>query len=72
MKLWWVHCEAMIATLMAHQASGRSAFWEQFKKVMHFTFENVRFSTECEINEVVIATTPVTRNGPIQVIQAPL
>jgi N-acylglucosamine 2-epimerase len=41
MKLWWPHCEAMIATLMSHKITGKSAHWEQFKKVLHYSFENV-------------------------------
>lgn len=40
MKLWWVHCEALIAALMAFQLSGRKEFWVWFEKLHHWTWQH--------------------------------
>lgn len=33
MKLWWVHCEAMVATLMAFTATRQPHWWRMFTQV---------------------------------------
>jgi N-acylglucosamine 2-epimerase len=33
MKLWWVHNEALIATLYAYKLTGRQEFWDWFLKI---------------------------------------
>ncbi len=33
MKLWWVHNETMIATLMAYEATKDTTWWNLFEKV---------------------------------------
>lgn len=40
MKLWWVHCEAMVATLKAWQYSGKTDHWKSFTKVMDYSFKH--------------------------------
>jgi hypothetical protein len=41
MKLWWVHCEALIATLMAYHVTGNTKYWDLFKKTMHYASTHV-------------------------------
>ena len=41
MKLWWVHCEALVALLMAFRASGDHALWSQFIQLTEYTFSKV-------------------------------
>ena len=41
MKLWWVHCEALIATLMAYHATSKMQYWDLFKKIMHYSSTHV-------------------------------
>lgn len=38
MKLWWVHCEAMIATLMAHKLTGRQELKHWFDRLHDWTW----------------------------------
>ena len=38
MKLWWVHNEALIATLMAFGVTGDKAYWDWFEKVHEYSF----------------------------------
>lgn len=38
MKLWWPHCEALIAHLMAFRATRDPADWARFVKVDRYTF----------------------------------
>ena len=41
MKLWWVHCEAMIAFLMAYEATGDEKYWTTFREVTDYTLSKV-------------------------------
>ena len=41
MKLWWVHCEAMLALLMAFQSSRQQKHWELFLKLFQYCFAKV-------------------------------
>ncbi|XP_038067868.1 N-acylglucosamine 2-epimerase-like [Patiria miniata] len=38
MKLWWPHCEALIATLMAYRETKEERFLDMFEKVFDYTF----------------------------------
>jgi len=38
MKLWWVHCEALVASLYAFQVSRDPRFWKWFKKIHDWSF----------------------------------
>ncbi len=38
MKLWWVHNEAMIASLMFYRHTGKQAYWELFQRVKEYAF----------------------------------
>ncbi len=38
MKLWWVHCEALVATAMAYKLTGRQDFKEWFEKIHAWTW----------------------------------
>lgn len=38
MKLWWPHNEAMIATLMAYEATGDETWWQRFEMVSRHLF----------------------------------
>lgn len=40
MKLWWVHCEALIATLMAYRFSGEKSFLDSFEKLHDWTWSH--------------------------------
>jgi N-acylglucosamine 2-epimerase len=40
MKLWWVHCEAMIASLMAYKYTEELKHWELFKKVLNYVMKH--------------------------------
>lgn len=42
MKLWWPHCEALIAFLAAYQATGDETYFEKFRLVHDYTFEHFR------------------------------
>ena len=41
MKLWWVHLEAMVASLMAFQHTNSQQHWEKFVKIFKYSFEKV-------------------------------
>ena len=41
MKLWWVHCEALVAWLMAYQSTRKREHWEAFVEVCKFIFSKV-------------------------------
>ena len=41
MKLWWVHLEAMVATLMVFNNSRQEEDWDRFRKVFKYSFEHV-------------------------------
>ena len=43
MKLWWVHCEALIAALMAYCTTKDPQHWVMFKQVFDYTVNHVRF-----------------------------
>ncbi|MEQ8819038.1 MAG: AGE family epimerase/isomerase [Sumerlaeia bacterium] len=38
MKLWWPHCEAMIAFLMAYDTTGEAAYFEKYLQVADYSF----------------------------------
>lgn len=40
MKLWWPHCEAMVAFLMAYSRTRRPQLLERFSEVFHYTFSH--------------------------------
>jgi N-acylglucosamine 2-epimerase len=40
MKLWWVHCEALIACLMAEKYTGNDKFNEWFHRIHDWTWQN--------------------------------
>lgn len=40
MKLWWVHCEAILAVVAAGQITGNRAFQEWFNKLHAWTWEH--------------------------------
>ena len=39
MKLWWVHLETMIATLMAYEVTKDPNWWNTFEEVANYSFE---------------------------------
>jgi N-acylglucosamine 2-epimerase len=40
MKLWWPHCEALYATLLAHQLTGEDKYLEWFERIHAYTFDH--------------------------------
>lgn len=40
MKLWWVHLESLIATLMGFQLTGDSKLWDWFVKLEEYTWKH--------------------------------
>ena len=48
MKLWWVHSEALVATLLAYELSGREVFWDWFEKVHRWAWDRFRDPTHGE------------------------
>lgn len=40
MKLWWVHNEALIATLTAFKLTGEERYWQWFERVHAYAFEH--------------------------------
>jgi len=40
MKLWWVHLEAMVATLMVFNNTRQEEDWDRFRKVFKYSFEH--------------------------------
>lgn len=41
MKLWWPHCEALIACLMAYKYTNDPQHWQAFRKVYDYAFSHV-------------------------------
>ncbi len=41
MKLWWPHCEALIAFLMAYKETRSAKHFESFRKVFDYTWTHV-------------------------------
>ena len=41
MKLWWVHCEAMVASLFAYQHTREPRHWQMFHKICQYTLSKV-------------------------------
>lgn len=41
MKLWWPHCEALVAFLMAYNQTKRPQLLERFSEVFQYTFSHV-------------------------------
>lgn len=44
MKLWWVHCEAMLAFLKAYQATKVTKYWAMFTQMVQLCFTKVSSS----------------------------
>ena len=42
MKLWWVHNEAILASLHAYRMTGDKYFWDWFVKVDEYCFKNFK------------------------------
>lgn len=40
MKLWWVHNEALIATLLAYGLTGDGTWWQWYEKIHQYTFSH--------------------------------
>ena len=40
MKLWWPHCEALVALLMAWRETGEARWFERFETVADWTFDH--------------------------------
>ena len=40
MKLWWVHNEALIASLMAYALTGDGKYWERFELLHEYVFSH--------------------------------
>jgi len=38
MKLWWPHCEALVALLMAWRHTGEAKWWRKFEQMADYTF----------------------------------
>lgn len=38
MKLWWPHCEALVALLMAYRETGEPRYFQRFQQVHDYTF----------------------------------
>lgn len=43
MKLWWVHCEALVAGLMAYNATNDHQYWTMFKEAFDYVISHVRW-----------------------------
>ena len=41
MKLWWPHCEALIALLMAYNNTKKPTLLHRFSEVYEYTFSHV-------------------------------
>ena len=41
MKLWWPHCEALIALLMAYNNTKKATLLDRFAEVYEYTFSHV-------------------------------
>ncbi|CAN5185063.1 AGE family epimerase/isomerase [soil metagenome] len=42
MKLWWVHCESMVAFIMAYQLTGDAAWFKKFEDVTAYCFDRFK------------------------------
>ena len=42
MKLWWVHCEALVAELMAYKLTNDADHWSWFKATFDYVCSHVR------------------------------
>jgi len=42
MKLWWPHCEALIATLVAYRLTGDGWFMEKFREIDAWSWGHFR------------------------------
>ncbi len=49
MKLWWPHCEALIAFLMAYSQTRKPELLDRFSQVYEYTFSHV--SLHCSANK---------------------
>lgn len=49
MKLWWPHCEALIAFLMAYSQTKKPELLERFSQVYEYTFSHV--SSRCGVDQ---------------------
>lgn len=47
MKLWWPHCEALIAFLMAYSQTKSPELLDRFSEVYEYTFSHV--SLHCSV-----------------------
>ena len=45
MKLWWVHLEAMVATLMVFNTTRTDEDWDRFQKVFKYSIEHVSIAS---------------------------
>eukprot|EP00055_Hartaetosiga_balthica_P006510 m.20480 g.20480 ORF g.20480 m.20480 type:complete len:414 (-) comp5255_c0_seq1:214-1455(-) len=55
MKLWWVHNETMIATLLAYVITGEEKWWAYFEKVAAWSFDHFYDSDE---NKLFVEVAP--------------
>jgi N-acylglucosamine 2-epimerase len=42
MKLWWVHCEAILAVLYAYRLSGHPVFLKWFQRLDDYTWDRFK------------------------------
>ena len=47
MKLWWVHLETLVASLMAYQHTNTDSHWDNFLKIFNYTFDKVVCTLFC-------------------------
>lgn len=40
MKLWWPHCEALVAYIMAWEQTGRAEYFQRFEEIHRYSFEH--------------------------------
>ena len=52
-KLWWPHCEALIATLMAYCVSKDIKHWSLFKKYFDYVVQHVSINCLCLLVDYV-------------------
>ena len=43
MKLWWVHCEALVAALMAYSVTRDHKHWVLFRQAFDYVASHVRY-----------------------------
>ncbi len=46
LKLWWVHCEAMVALLTAYKDTNHPELWDMFKLVADYAFKHVSYKRD--------------------------